>query len=91
VWFDIQSAILERPSADGVLYILIHISLMRDPRAPIYVPDNVLAVLPPDLDITALEQEREKLKAGVYRVQGTDIEVKVWRLITTISSTRSRH
>jgi hypothetical protein len=55
VWFDLQSAVLERPSVDGVLHMLIHMSLMRDPRASIHVPDDVLAVLPPDLDITALE------------------------------------
>jgi hypothetical protein len=30
-------------------------SLIRDPRAPIYVPDNVLAALSPDPDITALK------------------------------------
>lgn len=34
-------------------------SLMYDPRAPIHVPDKVLAVLPPDLEIVALEQQRE--------------------------------
>lgn len=66
--FDVLSAVLERPSADGVLRMLTHMSLMRDPRAPIQVPDDVLAALPPDLDITALEQEREKLKARAYRI-----------------------
>jgi hypothetical protein len=34
----------------------------------IYILDNVLAVLPPDLDIITLEQEQEKLKAKAYRV-----------------------
>ncbi len=50
---------LERPSIDGVLRILTYISLIRDPRAPVHVPDNVLAALPLDLDIIALKQERE--------------------------------
>jgi len=59
VRFDMQSAVLECPSADGVLRMLTHMSLIRDPRAPIHVPDDVLAALPPDPDITALEQERE--------------------------------
>jgi hypothetical protein len=90
VRFDVQSAVLERPSADGVLRMLTHMSLMRDPRAPIHVPDDVLAALPPDPDITALEQEREKLKAGAYRVQGTDVEAEVRRLTTAIGSARSR-
>lgn len=56
-WFDVQSAVLERPSADGILRMLTHTSLMRNPCAPIHVPDVVLAALPPNYNITALEQE----------------------------------
>lgn len=33
-------------------------SLMRDPRAPIHVPDDVLAALPQDPSIVGLEQQR---------------------------------
>src|SRR5271154_6891087 len=76
VRFDVLSAVLERPSADGILRILTHMSLMRDPRAPVQVPDDVLAALPPDPEITALEQQREQLKDGVYRVRGTDVEAE---------------
>jgi len=90
VRFDVQSAVLERPSADGVLRMLTHMSLMRDPRAPIHVPDDVLAALPPDPEIAALEQERERLKAGQYRVLGTDIEAEVRRLTAAIGSARSK-
>ncbi|PMD59339.1 uncharacterized protein K444DRAFT_530284, partial [Hyaloscypha bicolor E] len=54
-----RSAVLERPSADGVLRILTHMSLIYDPRTPIHVPNNILAILPPDPDITVLKQERE--------------------------------
>lgn len=88
--FDVQSAVLERPSADGVLRMLTHMSLMRDPRAPIHVPDDVLAALPPDPNITSLEQKREELKAGVYRVRGTDVETEVRRLTATINSARNK-
>lgn len=88
--FDVLSAVLERPSADGVLRMLTHMSLMRDPRAPVHVPDDVLAALPPDPDIMALEQKREKLKAGAYRIQGTDIEPEVRRLTAVIGSAKSR-
>ena len=63
---------------------------MRDPRAPVHVPDDVLAALPPDPDIAALEQEREQLKAGAYRIRGTDIEAEVRRLTTAIGGARSR-
>ncbi|TVY90451.1 hypothetical protein LAWI1_G007273 [Lachnellula willkommii] len=90
VRFDVQSAVLERPSADGVLRMLTHMSLMRDPRAPVHVPDDVLAALPLDPDITTLEQQREELKAGAYRVQGTDVEAEVRRLTTAIGSARSK-
>jgi hypothetical protein len=90
VRFDVQSAVLERPSADGVLRMLTHMSLMRDPRAPVHVPDDVLAALPPDPDITALEQQREQLKAGAYRVQGTRVEAEVRRLTAAIGSARSK-
>jgi Protein of unknown function (DUF3435) len=90
VRFDVQSAVLERPSADGVLRMLTHMSLMRDPRAPVHVPDDVLAALPPDPDIAALEQQREQLKAGAYRVQGTDVQAEVRRLTAAIGSARSR-
>jgi hypothetical protein len=90
VRFDVQSAVLERPSADGVLRMLTHMSLMRDPRALIHIPDDVLAALPPDPDIVALEQEREQLKAGAYRIQGTEIETEVRRLTSAIGIARSR-
>jgi hypothetical protein len=55
VRFDVQSAVLERPSVDGVLRMLTYMSLMRDSRALIHVPDDVLAALSSDLDIVALE------------------------------------
>jgi hypothetical protein len=60
--FDVLSAVLERPSADGILRMLTHMSLMRDPRAPVHVPDDVLAALPPDPKIVDLERKREELK-----------------------------
>jgi hypothetical protein len=90
VGFDVLSAVLERPSADGILRMLTHMSLTRDPRAPVHVPDDVLAALPPDPDIVALEQQREELKAGVYRIQGTEVEAEVRRLTAEIGSARAR-
>jgi hypothetical protein len=90
VRFDVQSAGLGRPSVDGVLRMLTHMSLMCDPRAPVHVPDEYLAALPPDPVITALEQEREQLKAGAYRIQGTSIEAEVRRLTAAIGSARTK-
>jgi hypothetical protein len=57
--------------------MLTHMSLMCDPRALVHIPDEYLAALPPDPMITALEQEREQLKAGAYRIQGTSIKAEV--------------
>jgi hypothetical protein len=88
--FDVLSAVLERPSADGILRMLTHMSLIRDPRAPVHMPDDVLAALPLDPDIVALEQRREELKAGAYRIQGTGVEAEVRRLTTEINSARTR-
>ncbi len=56
VLFNVLSAVLERLSAAGILYMLTHMSLIRDFRALVYVPDDVLVVLPPDLKIVTLEQ-----------------------------------
>lgn len=58
VSFDVLSAVLERPSADGILRMLTHMSLMRDPRAPFYVPDDILAAFPLDPRIVDLEEQR---------------------------------
>jgi len=84
--FDVLSAVLKRPSADGILCMLTHMSFMLDPRALVHVPDDVLAALPPDPEIVALEQHREELKAGAYRIQGTEVEAEVWRLTAEIRS-----
>jgi hypothetical protein len=37
--FDVLSTVLEQPSTDNILRILAHMSLTRDPRAPLHVPD----------------------------------------------------
>jgi len=88
--FDVLSTVLERPSTDGILRMLTHMSLMRDPRAPVHVPDDVLAALPPDPSIVDLEQQRAQLKAGAYRIQGTEFEAEVRRLTAEISTARTR-
>jgi hypothetical protein len=56
VGFNVLFAILERPSANGILQMLTYISLTRDPRALVEVLNDVFVTLPLDLDIVALEQ-----------------------------------
>jgi len=55
VQFNVQSTSLRRPSIDGVLHMLTHMSLMCDPCAPVHVPNEVLATLPPNPIITSLK------------------------------------
>ncbi|KAH7370272.1 hypothetical protein BKA65DRAFT_589640 [Rhexocercosporidium sp. MPI-PUGE-AT-0058] len=88
--FDVLSAVLERPSADGILRMLTHMSLMRDPRALVHVLDDVLTALPPDPSIVDLEKQRAQLKAGAYRIQGTEFEAEVRRLTAEIGTARTR-
>lgn len=83
--FNVQFAVLERSSPGGILRMLTHMSLMRDPRAPVQVPNDVLAAIPPDPNIVVFEQQREKLKAENFR-----IEAEVRRLTAEIGSARTR-
>ena len=53
--FDVLSTVLEQPSVDGILRILTHMSLIRDPRALVDVPNDVLVALPPNPVIVELE------------------------------------
>jgi len=55
--FNVLFAVLERPFIDGIFRMLTHMSLMRDPRALVHVPDDVFAALSSDLHIVDLEQQ----------------------------------
>ena len=55
VEFDVLSTILKQPSIDSILYILTYISLIRDPRALVDMPNNVLIALPPNPAIIKLK------------------------------------
>jgi len=90
VRFDVQSAFLGRPSATGLLRVFTHMSLRRDPRAPIHVPDEVLEALPRDSEIEELERQREQLKAGTYRLKGREVEKEARRLNNMINAARTR-
>jgi hypothetical protein len=90
VKFDVQSAFLERPSAYGLLRSLNHMGLTCDPRAPTFVPDEVLQALPPDPEIVELEQRRELLKGGTYRIKGKAEEDEIRSLTTQINNANNR-
>ncbi|KAI9877636.1 MAG: hypothetical protein M1830_003251 [Pleopsidium flavum] len=59
VKFDVQAAFLERPSADGLVKALSHMSLTCDPRASMSAPNDCMDTLPPDPAIVKLQQERK--------------------------------
>ena len=48
-----------------------------DPRAPIFVPDEILRASPPDLEIVELGRQRDELKAGTYRIKGKEEEEEI--------------
>jgi hypothetical protein len=56
------------PPRIRILRMLTHMSLMRDPRAPFHVPDDVFAALFSDLYIVDLERQRAQLKAKAYKI-----------------------
>jgi hypothetical protein len=89
--FDLQNAFLEEETEDQLFRVFAHVSLTRDPRATRdMVPDEVWADLPPDPEIVELEEERETLKQGQYRIQGRENEAKVRALTTKISTKRKQ-
>lgn len=65
VKFDVQAAFLERPSADGLVKALSHMSLTCDPRAPTRAPDGYMDGLPHDPEIVKLQEERKTLKVKI--------------------------
>ncbi|ELR08510.1 hypothetical protein GMDG_03209 [Pseudogymnoascus destructans 20631-21] len=55
-----------------LLRMLTHMSLMCDPRAPVHVPDEYLAALPPDPVITALEQDARTKRRNIISQEFQD-------------------
>ena len=91
VQFDIQNAFIDEPSEDSLIGLFTHVSLSRDPRAQRnMVPDEVRETLPPELEITALEIQREALKNGRHRYRGRENEQKIRDLTRRIRAKRSR-
>lgn len=54
------------------------------------VPEEVWANLPPDPEITELEERRGTLKQGQYRIQGLNDEAEIRELTETIRTKRDR-
>ncbi len=63
-------------------------SLTRDPRALVNLPEEVLRALPPNPEIVKLGQRREKLRARAHRIKGKAIKEEVRRLIIDINNAK---
>ena len=61
VRFDIQAAVMERPSVDGLTRAFTHMSITCDPRAPKDVPQHIKDALPRDSRIVKWKEERKAL------------------------------
>jgi hypothetical protein len=91
VKFHLQNAVLHEPHEDALIEMLTHISVTRDPRAGRdIVPAEVWRDLPPDPEIVELEQRRERLKSGQYRIRGHDNEQQVRDLTRQIRSKKAQ-
>ncbi|KAL2024965.1 hypothetical protein VTK56DRAFT_3664 [Thermocarpiscus australiensis] len=91
VKFHLQNAVLHEPHEDALIEMLTYISVMRDPRASRdMVPDEVWRNMPPDPEIVELEQRRERLKGGQYRIRGQDNEQEIRDLTELIRSKKAQ-
>ncbi|GKT96945.1 fluG domain-containing protein [Colletotrichum tofieldiae] len=91
VEFDLQNTFLEEETEEQLYGVFAHVSLTRDPRATRdMVPKEVWENLPPDPEILELEQRRQKLKGGQYRVQGEENEAEIRRLTEEIHMKRDK-
>ncbi|OAQ58141.2 FluG domain-containing protein [Pochonia chlamydosporia 170] len=88
--FDLQNAFLEEEKQNQLFRMFAHVSLTRDPRATRdMVPDEAWAQVPPDPDITELEEERAQLKQGRYRIAGCENEEKIRELTEKIRAKKA--
>lgn len=74
--FSVQAAMLERPADEILLKAMSHMSLTRDPAAPVKAPKSYVDSLPQDENLCKLEKEREEpatyLKAEFGAIKHAD-------------------
>ncbi|KJZ70767.1 hypothetical protein HIM_09851 [Hirsutella minnesotensis 3608] len=91
VEFHLERVVADEPTEDCLIDLFTHMSLTRDPKAKQnMVPDKVLRNLPPDPEIVALEEKREQLKKGRYRIQGAEHEEEIRQLTRSIRTKRAQ-
>ncbi|KAJ4854601.1 uncharacterized protein T069G_11580 [Trichoderma breve] len=83
--FDLQNAFLEEEKEVQLFRLFTHVSLTRDPRAVRdMVPKEVREAAGPDPEIVKLEEERDTLKQGRYRIEGCEDEQRIRQLTADI-------
>lgn len=83
--FDLQNAFLEEEKEVQLFRLFTHVSLTRDPRAVRdMVPKEVREAAGADPEIVKLEEERDTLKQGRYRIEGCEDEQRIRQLTADI-------
>lgn len=89
--FDLQNAFLEEEKEVQLFRMFAHVSLTRDPRAVRdMVPKEVWEAAPPDPEIVKLEEERDSLKQGLSRIEGSADEGRIRQLTSDIRLKRAQ-
>ena len=91
VQFHIEKVVAGEPTEDSLIKLFTHMSMTRDPNAAQdMVPDEIRRQLAPNSDIMELEQTRDQLKKGKYRIRRTEHEQEVRRLSELIRTKRAK-
>jgi hypothetical protein len=91
VKFHLQNTVLHKLYKNALIEMLTYISVIRDPRASRdIVPDEVWQNMSPNPEIVELEQQRERLKGGRYRIQDQDNEQKIQDLTQLIRNKKAQ-
>ena len=92
--FSVQAAMLKRLSDEILFKVISHMSLTRDPAAPVKTPKNYIDSLPQDENLCTLEKEREelaiylKVEFGAIKYADRDELAEYKKLCTAIKAAK---
>ena len=90
--FHLQNVFLKEEIKDQIFQLFTHVSLTHDPRViRDMVPLEVWTNLPPDPEITKLEEQRAALKVSQYYFDSQENKAEIRKLTIIIQSKRSQH
>ena len=94
--FSVQAAMLERPSDEALLRVMSHMSLTRDPCAPVFAPKDYIEALPQDSELVDLQKKREELSTqiksefGAIKHADAIIKKQYSKLCSSINAAKTR-